>query len=476
MKQSEQKVSKDYNYEIGYETLQSEWKIQCKRTPRGVTLVKGGNNIYLQFKTPNTTRSKYKCACTFSIDGMHEAVRKSYLVKAKLKSLTSETEFWEWYKKEIEEESRLVDDQITFAEAIKKVEDDFWSRPSRTKRKRDKTNPSDLSSWRETYGRFYSYLSPEENINLKTIIQATEKQQKGSRSYKYSVSAMKKLCRLNKKQSLLDSLQELDTTQTEFKDLQTVTLDDFLNWRKEAIGETSELHGNVDTKVRRAWLWVFSMQVVYGLRIHEVFAVANLNKSFTTKDGVTIPALASPDNKENLIVINDKTELGTTTKTGYRLARPNIPPKYPDLIEMLNIKFPLLPGNKPRSKKYDKIRKFYCNKATEQLRRWNAPFTQTHALRHLANLNGMQAGIPLEVRAQSMGYTSAMNDGTYKKRQSTQTTIDLLTQSNQNAIDFVTALAEAKKLVVENEDDKEVIIRLLSIIYQKDSKAIAKLI
>jgi vesicle coat complex subunit len=69
-----------------------------------------------------------------------------------------------------------------------------------------------------------------------------------------------------------------------------------------------------------------------------------------------------------------------------------------------------------------------------------------------------------------------MNESVYKKRQSTQTTIDLLTNSNQNAIDFVTALAEAKKLVAGNEADKEVITRLLSIIYQKDSKALAELL
>ena len=88
----------------------------------------------------------------------------------------------------------------------------------------------------------------------------------------------------------------------------------------------------------------------------------------------------------------------------------------------------------------------------------------------------MQAGIPLEVRAQSMGHTPAMNDGTYKKRQSTQTTLDLYTNSNSNAIDFVTALAEAKKLVTEKPEDKEVIARLLSIIYQKDSKTITELL
>ena len=94
-------MSKDYNYEVGYEALRAEWKIQCKRTPRGVTLVKGGNNIYLQFKTPNTTRSKYKCACTFSEDGMHEAVRKANLVKTKLKGLTSEVEFWNGTEKRL---------------------------------------------------------------------------------------------------------------------------------------------------------------------------------------------------------------------------------------------------------------------------------------------------------------------------------------------------------------------------------------
>ena len=469
-------MSKDYNYEIGYETLQSEWKLQCKRTARGVTLVKGGSNIYLQFKTPNTTRSKYKCSCTFSIDGMHEAVRKSHLVKAKLTSLTSETEFWDWYKKEIEEESRLIDDRVTFGEAIAKVENDFWSRPSRTKRKRDRNNPSDLSSWRETYGRFYGYLPSDKIINLDDIIEAVNKQKKGARSYKYSVSAMKKLCRLNKKQNILNALEDLDTTQTDFKDLQTITVNDFLDWRKTVLGEKQVLHGNANLRTRKAWLWVFSIQIVYGLRIHEVFAIANLTKPYVTKDGVTIPALIEANNTENLVVVIGQTELGTTTKTGYRIARPIIPPKYPNLIDLLLIKYPILPGNKPTSKSYDKIRKFYCNKATEQLRRWNAPVTQTHAFRHLANVNGMQAGIPLEIRAQSMGHTPAMNDSTYKKRQSTQTTIDLLLNSNTSAIDFVTALAETKRLVTKNEVDRDSAVRLLSIVYQKDVKAIDELL
>jgi hypothetical protein len=324
LKRSEQKVSKDYNYEIGYETLQTEWKLQCKRTPRGVTLVKGGSNIYLQFKTPNTSRSKYKCACTFSIDGMHEAVRKSHLVKTKLTSLTSEVEFWNWYKKEVEEESRLVDDQITFGEAIKKVEDDFWSRPSRTKRKRDKNNPSNISSWNRTYGCFYKLLPHEKNIDLSDILAVISKQKKGARNYKYVVSAMKKLAEINKRRDILESLQEIDITQTEYTELQTIRLEEFLAWRDKTLGITASLHQNADLDTRRAWLWVFSIQVVYGLRISEVFAIKNLTEPYTTKDGEPISALNDPNNTKNLIYIGNETNLGTTVKTGYRIARPLI--------------------------------------------------------------------------------------------------------------------------------------------------------
>ena len=469
-------MSKEYNYEIGYETLQSEWKIQCKRTPRGVTLVKGGNNIYLQFKTPNTTRSKYKCACSFSIDGMHEAVRKSHLVKAKLTSMTSEVKFWDWYKKEIEEESRLVDDRITFGKAIAKIEDDFWSRPDRRKRKRDKTNASDLSSWHDTYGRFYKWLDPNEEVSLSQINHVISKWDKGTKTYKGVVSAMKKLAEMNRRKDIHEELSMLDVTQTEFKDMQNATLKDFLDWRDRTLGITQELDKRCHLDVRKAWLWVFSIQVVYGLRIHEVFAIANAFEPYKTKDGVTIPALNDSKNTDNILVLSGKTVIDTTTKTGYRLARPNIPPKYPDLLEILDIKKPLIPTNKPRSKSSDTIRKFYCNKATEQLRRWDAPTTETHAFRHLSNVNGMQAGIPLEVRAQSMGHTPSMNDSTYKKRQSTQTTIDLLLNSNTNAIDFVTALAEAKKLIANDKLDRDTITKLLSIIYQKDIKAIDELL
>ena len=469
-------MSKDYQYEIGYETLQKEWEIQLKRTPRGVSLAKKKSGIYLQFKTPSKSRKQYACACAFSIDGMHEAVRKSHLVKAKLTSMTSEVEFWNWYEKEIEEKSRLVDDTLTFGEAIKTVEDDFWSRPSRTKRERDKNNHSDISSWNRTYWSFYKHLPSSKRLNLKDILDVIGKQTRGTRNYKYVVSAMKKLARVCKRNDIHDELSEINITQTKHAKLQTVTLEDFLKWRDKALGVTTTLDRRASLDSRKAWLWAFSMQVVYGLRISEVFAIKNLTEAYTTKDAVPLPALNDPNNTTNLIYIGSKTILGTTVKTGSRIACPQVPPKYPHLIEKLEIKNPLLPANRPNSKDPLRTNKFFVRMASQRLTQWDAPFTQTHALRHLANINGIQAGIPQEVRAQSMGHTVQMNESVYKKRQSTQTTIDLLLNSNTQAIDFVTALSEAKRLLKNDKYDKETMLALLSVIYQKNNEDIENLI
>ena len=439
-------------------------------------MTRKGQNIYLQFKTPNTKRKPYACNCSFTLDGMVEALRKSKQVKEQLEGLTSEVEFWEWYDKEIKNESQLVDDQRTFLQAIIEVQRDFWSRPSRTKRKRDKSNPSDQSSWYRTYGCFYKHLPEYKKVNLGDIMKVINRQKKGTRNYRYAVSAMKKLAETNRRKDIHEELNILNITQTVFMDLQSANLEEFVDWRNRTLGINCQLSSRARLAVRKAWMWVFSTQVVYALRISEVFAIKNLFEPYRTKDGVLIPALNDPNNTSNLIYIGDKTNLGTTVKTGSRIARPNIPPKYPNLIEILDIKNPLVPTNKPKSKKPKKIADFYCAAARSKLVMWNAPFTQTHADRHLGNINGMQAGIPLEIRAQSMGHTPAMNDSVYKKRQGTQTTIDLLLNSNQNAIDFVTALAEAKKLVKDNESDKQVTAKLLSIIYQKRQDEIIELL
>ncbi len=407
---------------------------------------------------------------------MVEALKKSNKVAEALKNLASEAEFWQWYDKEIKQESQLADDRLTFGEAIKKVEDDFWDRPSRTKRKRDKDNPSDQSSWHDTYGRFYKYLPTHKTLNLADIQKVIDRQKKGTKTFKGVVSSMKRLCRLAHNRALIDQLDEIDVMQVEYKKLQNITLQSFLEWKDRVLGVSSKLRSNARIDVRKAWLWVFSTQIIYGLRIHEVFAISNLYTPFETEDGVIIPSLSDATNTNNLIVVSGFTATKTTTKTGYRIARPNIPPAYPNLIDLLDIKNPLLPEIGVQNGS-DRAKANYYNKsAYKKLLKWNAPFTQTHALRHLANINGIQAGIPQEVRAQSMGHTVQMNESVYKKRQSTQTTIDLLLNSNQNAIDFVTALASVKRLCAASPEDKEISAKILSIVYQKDKEGILALL
>jgi hypothetical protein len=178
---------------------------------------------------------------------------------------------------------------LTFGEAIKKVGDDFWDRLSRTKRKRDKNNSSDLTSWDDTYGRFYKRLLSDKSINITDVQAVISKWNKGTKTYKGVVSAMKKLVSINHRQDIHDKLSELDVSQTEYKELQSVNLEDFLRWRDKILGITQDLHANSQIEVRQAWLWVFSIQVVYGLRIHEVFAIANAFEPYVTKDGVSIP-------------------------------------------------------------------------------------------------------------------------------------------------------------------------------------------
>jgi hypothetical protein len=50
-------VSKDYNHEIGYESLLKDFERYRKQSPRGVSLAKKDKTIVLQFKIGNKSRS-----------------------------------------------------------------------------------------------------------------------------------------------------------------------------------------------------------------------------------------------------------------------------------------------------------------------------------------------------------------------------------------------------------------------------------
>ena len=59
-------MSKNYNHEIGYESLLADFKRYQKQSPRGVGLTRKDGNIYLQFKIGSTNRKQYSCNCSFT--------------------------------------------------------------------------------------------------------------------------------------------------------------------------------------------------------------------------------------------------------------------------------------------------------------------------------------------------------------------------------------------------------------------------
>ena len=78
-------MSKNYNHEIGYESLLADFKRYQKQTPRGVGMTKKGSTIALQFKVGGTNRKQYGCNWTFTLDGMVSALSKAHKVAEKLK-------------------------------------------------------------------------------------------------------------------------------------------------------------------------------------------------------------------------------------------------------------------------------------------------------------------------------------------------------------------------------------------------------
>ncbi|PHJ58182.1 hypothetical protein VF14_26570 [Nostoc linckia z18] len=463
------------NHLIGYERLLDFFKEAQNQTPKGIGIKKdskaSGTYILLQFKLGDKRVAK-ACNCAFTMDGIANALRKAKQVSEALKKFSSETEFLAWYDEQILEKNQVKNDLITFSEAIRLVEDNYWNSYTKKRQQRDRNNPSHQSCWYEVYYCFYKELPLNNSVNITDMMNIINTKVKGSKRFKDCVSAMKKLCEVTENNKLRDELGKLDIAQTKFKqNLQSISLEDFFELREEILNvPENDARSNIDT--RKSWLFVFSMQVVYGLRISEVFAIQNIDKDFRTKDGVIIPALQKANNKEMIAVVGSETILGTTTKTGYRLAVPLVPPTYPDLIDKLEIKSGELPVFHLNSQNPNSIRAYISQRAYRVLTRWakNSKFTQTHALRHLANLNGMMAGVPLEKRAMSLGHSPAMNDTVYKKRQTTKTTLDLLTQSTNQAIPLQSAVAIAQQLGCTDEKS----IKLLAAIYNVSEDEIAK--
>ncbi|VEP12042.1 conserved hypothetical protein [Hyella patelloides LEGE 07179] len=316
-------MSKNYNHEIGYESLLADFKRYQKQTPKGVGLTQKSNTIALQFKIGDVNRKQYGCNCSFTLDGMVSALSKAHKVAEKLKEDIGLTEFWEWYNKEIKDIGKVENDLLTFREAIAVVEDDFWRRKDRRGNKRIKGHPSHEQSWNRTYFEYYKHLPQDKTITKKDILNILSRWEQGTKSYKDAMSAYRGLVRKNGYDSIYKELKKIDSTQTDFRDNQTITLEEFIEWRDEVLGISGVLPVRANLNVRESWLWVLGMQIVYGLRISEIFAIKNLDKSVYDPKTNKLIVHAYNDTKNNphrLIYIGNETNIGTTVKTGMRIA------------------------------------------------------------------------------------------------------------------------------------------------------------
>ena len=456
-------ASTSVDYLIGYERILDYFKQAQKECPKGVGLKKDskakGSYITLQFKLGDKRVNK-TCGCYLTMQGITDALRKAHLVGSALESFSSETRFLAWYDDVILEKNVIKNDLITFSDAVAKVEREYWDGRTKRRQQRDRSSISQQYSWRCVYGDYFKLLPEDRVVNLADILSVVNSKKQGTKCFKNCLCAMRKLAETIGNTELLIRLKEIDSTQTEFReDLQTLSINEFLKLHDDVLNvPDGDKRYNLES--RKRWLWVFSMQVVYGFRVHEVFAVQNVNKPFKTKDGVIIPSLTEPNNKKMIAVVGDKTLLDTTTKTGYRLCVRMLPPTHPDLIECLEIKSGKFPEIHSKSNNPKVIVGVYNDRARRALERWNKGFTQSDALRHLANLNGQMAGMSQETRAKSLGHSTQMNEGTYKKRANTETTINLLTQSTKEAIPLGSAIEVLKQL---GSDVKNV--KLLAAIY-----------
>ncbi|OJJ11399.1 hypothetical protein BI308_25795 [Roseofilum reptotaenium AO1-A] len=144
-----------------------------------------------------------------------------------------------------------------------------------------------------------------------------------------------------------------------------------------------------------------------------------------------------------------------TVKTGNRIARPMIHPDYPNLVELLGIKDPKVkfPNKIPSpDTKPDNLKGLYSDVMRGQLSRYISQvggqgFTQTHALRHLANHHGKLSGLTRDQRALSLGHSGDMNDR-YNEHLTADAEIDLL----MTPISKEAEIAELKQKLQQAEE------------------------
>ncbi len=467
---SNENSNKNSSKYTGYSDLLAFYHRKRKEYPKGISpKLQSNKHLLLQFTDPTTgKRTTKSCNVSFSEEGVILALSKAHKVKKALDNCKTSSEFWEWYELEILGKNEIKNDLKTYREIFKKIEDDYFNGYHKnTGRKRSKNIANDSKTFHDYYGLVFNKFENLDNYpkweDLKTVLFSWEQ---GTKQFKNTYSVLTRIAKMShNKDELLEQLENINPKQTIFKKKQSISFKEFSEWYEKAYLEIENLNKEVDRKARKSWLWVSAMCVIYGLRPSEIAASKNLTENITI-DGVNIPALNSPNNKDLLLYIDDFTYFGTSIKTGKRLCLPVT--KDEKIIEKFKIKNPLLPEYHPNPQsKPESIAIGFISQFSSRLKNYNCPISQKYAFRHLYNQLGEMYGIPQEIRARSLGHSVAINDSVYKNRSNIQTTIDLLTNHSKQPLSLELAKEALKNNGFDLEDNS--VKAILKIIYQVDS-------
>ncbi|MDB9516293.1 hypothetical protein PN466_04880 [Roseofilum reptotaenium CS-1145] len=334
----------DISKQVDHELVRSYLKACQKSTPKGVRIVSSGNRLYLRFKTATkATTANNGCNEDFTRDGCVNALAKAIAVSDKLKTLESESEFWEWYESEIKGTKTLVDDCLTIGDAIEIVKKNYLSGYDKCGRDRsdEKLQTNTLSIYSKTYQVYFKKLNPKLRLTGENIISEitrnwNELHQKKTKGFKNAYTACCKLLRDCKLSAELDKVtSHFGTIRVVTKNKeQTIDIKSFLDFRDRVLGLNGyELTGKQQKALdkRRSWFKAFCFNLIYGFRASEFKSILNLDKPVKRGDKVFL-ALYDPENLENLIVLGDgfwvTDDSGRhhwiTIKTGGRISAPTI--------------------------------------------------------------------------------------------------------------------------------------------------------
>ncbi|MFM2061329.1 MAG: hypothetical protein RLZZ507_999 [Cyanobacteriota bacterium] len=271
-----------------FEDLLKYYKTVSTQLPKGISFKKQGKYLYLQFVHPGTTsRLPGKVDYGFSYKGLIKAKEDAFRVAEKLDTITSVTDFWEWYEREIQGKKEVIDNRITYREIFEKIRDNYFSgkHKNNSRHKRNKAGISENASFNNVYGyvfkRFTDWDKQPTWEDIKAVLFSWEQ---GSKSFKDSYTVIKKIISYcPNKDKLLALLSEINYKQTDFKEKQSISLEQFLIWHDKALNDANDRYRDN----RECWLWVASMCVVYGLRPSEIAAALNLTKPPFSPQSIT---------------------------------------------------------------------------------------------------------------------------------------------------------------------------------------------